>query len=390
MIGLKTLRIIKRFSTKGKYPEFHVKGVKLSELKPSNDGFILNPIRKKRNLGDKISEEFYKEKEIPYIPLSEVVNDEKILEIVKLSDKNINELAANKMLNEETLKMAVNDCIPEKIKNKIVIKDFKALEEKLKTCNYSKADIKKILKNTAAMTFSGIDCATLYVKFEMSEISRNKLIKLRVAIAHELTHALKGLLQNTNRTDIYKIQVKCLDQVEIFNKIFHLLEINSHPKKIKQKLTQFREITDGNMLSLFKFTSLQEMDNHCKSIFVNLIKNALIGKELKFENNRMILRQLIALCKHLTENEEIAYSSNILLKELETFRMKLYKSISFLLLGKKSANTALAPRNGEFMPLFYKKMAQVFTNLKINDFWNELLHEQNVSIFLQKFNQEAY
>lgn len=284
--------------------------------------------------GDRLKE-FYNNAGVPYLLRHEVWSDKKITRTIKLFGKELDKLAASKTLDKETLQETVNNLVPE-AKGKIVIKDFSDLENDLRVAGYPEENIELHLKS-AAITCMNKNGCNLYFNFEKAKASLEGIVKLKIYIEHELTHALRYNLQNTTSTDMYKnAYFAGFKENAIFNKIFMLFERQFTPKiSLEQS-----EITKKNLLKHLDVYSIKTLHNdfECNLYVITGMERAFgnfnIGSKPKY------WKQFFAYLKHIAREEKEAYKSNRRYREI-------YADPS-------------TPTNAELTPLLYAEMEKFF------------------------------
>ncbi|MCQ2789517.1 MAG: hypothetical protein MJ229_03955 [bacterium] len=256
------------------------------------------------------------------------LSSKQILNTVDNFSQKINKLMLRNGMNVQTVQEAVNNCVPDFLKNKIFVKTFENCKNDLMHQGVSQKDAEHKLNIIAGMEQRG----NIYLNFEkMQDYDFDPIFFKRTA-THELKHALTELGHNTS---VYMNSRKFADVANSnffneFEKDFYKYFYNSEPVNC----------TDKDLYSIMKVNSEEEL---FKVFQGHLHKTANILSEKNHINKNMLkTKHFYEYMKLRANDEKEAYLTNKVLKE----------------------NFPYPPEHidSELVPMFYSKMAKFFAN----------------------------
>lgn len=318
--------------------------VNFSELKVlKKDTFTLYKEPKKFNSQAERLKAYYESKGVPFLLPHQEYSDKKIADVVELFGKDIDNLIKNKQLNKKTTQTALEKLVPE-AKGRIKINDFVDFEKDMRAMGHSEDSIKLHMTSTANTILNADKKnVTVYINFEKARGGGYGPLISKEKTVHEITHALSNTFQNNLYADIYKNNIyKANNQQNVFNNIFTQFEKSYHSKNIDARQT---ELTQKNMLSMFLFNSIDDLNKNFEANLNKLIKDTKSMGELNIGNSKKSWKQFFNYLKKHAKNEKDAYQSTKIFREVH-----------------KDLNT---PINVEFYTMLYAEMEKFFAQKRI-------------------------
>ena len=309
------------------------KGIGLLPLKA--DTLVLTANAEKFNSQAERLKAFYNSKDYPYLLPHEEWSDKKIFDAVDVLGKNLDRLFESNKLNKKSIQEAVNNLAPG-VKGNIKIKDFADLEKDLRIKNCSEEEIGRYLSFNALASCNAKD-TSIYLKFEQLNEGKNAPVLFKSRVEHEVKHALSSRLQNTRNTDTCKnSSYKCIDQNEVFNKIFNHFE-----KTYNQKVgLRVKEVTQQKLLNWVGFDSIADMHGDFEKTLNTVVRQEKATGAFNLGSDKNAIKQFLKSLKNMAKDEKEAYQSG------KRFR-EVYGDLN-------------VPTTGELKPLFYDELGKFF------------------------------
>lgn len=281
----------------------------------------------------------YAQEGFGYLLPHEIWSDKKIMKTIRNFSKTLDKLTEKGTLCKETVQEAIVSILPEHAKGRIKVKDFSDLDSDLKEFKeFSSDDINRLLKYGGLHLCDNAGNSVLYIKF-----SKHQTIKLKMAIEHELKHALSALLQNTAQTHLHRNEA--VGGKYVFNKIFGIFQENFNSKQ-GRSITNF---STESLLNEHDIPSIEKLHEKFKTVLTNIILQERKSGTFNISSEKG-WKQFFHYLRYKAKDEKEAYQST-----------KRYR---------EAWGCTNIPTNAELMPLLYREMEIFFAKKEYE--WRDL------------------